>query len=96
MRISVEEVRRLAELANLNLDPESEERLRRDLDEILAYVDKLNELDTSNVRPALGVTEERAGLREDVEAPSLGEQRALANAPEPGRGHFKVPRVIPG
>lgn len=96
MRISGEEVRRLADLAYLRLDPESEERLRRDLDEILAYVEKLNELDTSSVKPALGVTEQRAGLREDLESPSLGEEQALANAPEPGRGHFKVPRVIPG
>jgi len=96
MKITREEVRRVAALAHLELDSALEERLRSNLDQILGYVGKLDEIDTAAVEPALGVTEERETYREDLELPGLPADEALANAPESGGGHFKVPRVIPG
>ncbi len=96
MKITLEEVRRVAALAHLDLDAASSERLRSNLDQILDYVEKLNEVDTSSVEPALAVTEQFESFREDREEPGLPAEEALANAPESGDGHFKVPRVIPG
>ncbi len=71
--------------------------MARDLEEILTYIDKLNELDTTNVEPMAQVlfeADETATLREDVERPTLGSETALANAPLSGGGYYKVPLVI--
>ncbi len=97
MKITEQEVRYVAELANLALSAEEVSRFRADLDEILAHVDKLNELDTANVEPMAQVlydAEETATLREDRERPTLANEEALANAPLAGAGYFKVPLVI--
>lgn len=97
MNISEEQVRRVAELANLALTEEEIARMARDLSGILEHVDKLNELDTTNVEPMSQVlfeAEETATLREDRERPTLGNHDALANAPLAGSGYFKVPKVI--
>lgn len=97
MKITEDEVRYVAGLANLKLTAEEVGRLRSDLDEILVHMDKLNELDTTGVTPMSQVlyeAGETATLREDVERPPLGQAAALANAPQPGAGHYKVPKVI--
>ena len=97
MKITEREVRYVAGLANLRLTDEDVGRLRADMDEILAHMDKLNELDTSQVEPMAQVlydAEETATLREDTERPVLGGETAMANAPLTGAGYFKVPKVI--
>ncbi|HYL74436.1 MAG TPA: Asp-tRNA(Asn)/Glu-tRNA(Gln) amidotransferase subunit GatC [Bryobacteraceae bacterium] len=97
MKISEQEVRYVAGLANLELSGEEIARLSKDLDEILGHIDTLNELDTSNIQPMAQVlydAEETATLREDRERPPLGNNAALANAPLAGAGYFKVPKVI--
>lgn len=97
MKITEQEVRYVADLANLKLAPEEIGRLSKDLDEILTHIDTLNELDTSNVQPMAQVlydAEENATLRDDLERPCLGNELALANAPLAGAGYFKVPKVI--
>jgi len=97
MKITDEEVRRVAELASLALRDDEVQRMAKDLDNILSHIDKLNELDTSGVEPMAQVlyeSEETATLREDREKPSLSNAEALANAPVSGSGYFKVPRVI--
>jgi aspartyl-tRNA(Asn)/glutamyl-tRNA(Gln) amidotransferase subunit C len=97
MKLSEEDVRYVADLANLTLTDDEVARMARELDEILTHVDKLNELDTSNIEPMAQVlfdAEETATLREDVERPSLGSERGLENAPLKGGGYFKVPLVI--
>lgn len=97
MKITDEEVRRVAELAALALRDDEVERMAKDLDSILSHIDKLNELDTTGVEPMAQVlfdAEETATLREDRERPSLSNSEALANAPASGNGYFKVPRVI--
>lgn len=97
MKITEQEVRYVAGLANLKLADQEIHRLRADMDEILSHMDKLNQLDTSGVEPMAQVlydAEETATLREDVEKEPLGSEAALANAPVAGEGYFKVPRVI--
>ena len=97
MKISEQEVRYVADLANLKLNDEEVERMSRDLDEILTHIDTLNELDVSNVQPMAQVlyeAEETATLRADRERPTLGNDTALANAPLAGAGYYKVPKVI--
>lgn len=97
MKITEPDVRYVADLANLKLTDQEISRLSRDLDEVLTYIDTLNEVDTSNVEPMAQVlydAEETATLREDQERTTLGEQAALANAPLAGAGYYKVPKVI--
>ena len=95
MKISEEEIRRVAELANLELTTDETAQLAHDLSGILTHIDKLNELDTTRVEPMAHVLpSEDASLREDEPRPPLSNQEALANAPLAGSGYFKVPKVI--
>jgi aspartyl-tRNA(Asn)/glutamyl-tRNA(Gln) amidotransferase subunit C len=97
VKITENEVRYVAALSNLTLTEAELERMARELDEILTYVDKLNELDTSGVEPMAQVlfdAEETATLRDDIERLTVSNAEALANAPLSGAGCFKVPKVI--
>jgi aspartyl-tRNA(Asn)/glutamyl-tRNA(Gln) amidotransferase subunit C len=97
LRISEDEVKRVAELANLALSEHEVARMSQDMSGILTYMDKLNELDTSNVAPMSQVLfeqEETATRRADDERPPLSNADAVANAPSAGLGYFKVPKVI--
>jgi len=97
VKITEQEVRYVADLANLKLSSEEITRLSKDLDEILTHIDTLNELDTSNVQPMAQVLSdagETATLREDREIQPIGNEAALANAPLAGGGYYKVPKVI--
>jgi aspartyl-tRNA(Asn)/glutamyl-tRNA(Gln) amidotransferase subunit C len=97
LKITEKEVRYVADLANLSLTDQEISRMAHDLDEILTHMDKLNELDTTNVEPMAQVlyeADEIATLRADVEGPTLTNVDAVANAPLTGGGYFKVPRVI--
>ena len=103
MKITREDVLRVAELAHLELSEAEIEMFSRQLDSILTYVDKLNELDTSNVEPMAQVAPPtgsgqgaRAGtpLREDELAPCDIIGDVLAGAPDASPPYFRVPRVI--
>ena len=97
MKITEDEVRYVADLANLKLSEAEIQRFSHDLDEILTHIDRLNELNTSNVAPMAQVlydAEPTATLRDDQVVPPLGNTLALANAPLTGAGYFKVPKVI--
>ena len=97
MKLTDEEVRYVADLANLRLSDEEVRRMSHDLGEILTHIEQLNELDTENVDPMAQVlydADETATLREDVPHTCLSNQQALENAPASGNGYFKVPRVI--
>lgn len=97
MKLTEAEVRRVAELANLALADDEIGRMIHDLDGILTHIGKLNQVDTEGVEPMAQVLYDAgptATLREDRERPPLGNAAALANAPQPGAGYFKVPRVI--
>ncbi len=97
MKITREEVLRVAELAYLELAESEVETMRRQLDSILTYIEKLNELDTSKVEPLaqVGVPYgEAAALREDQPVPCDLTQEALAGAPDASPPYFRVPRVL--
>ncbi len=96
MKLTEEQIRNVADLANLALTEAEIVRMKRDLEDILTYIDKLNELDTSGVEPMAQVlfSAGTAALREDQERPPLGARAALENAPAAGAGYFKVPKVI--
>ena len=97
MKITEKEVRYVAGLANLNLTEEEIARMQSDLDGILEHMARLNEIDTESVAPMSQVlfeAEETATLRPDSPVATLGNQAALANAPQSGAGYFKVPKVI--
>ena len=95
MKITEKEVRYVAALANLNLNDAEVAKFRADLDGILEHIEKLNEVDVSNVVPMAQVLVEQSDpLRDDVPQPPLGSEAALANAPQRGPGYFKVPKVF--
>jgi aspartyl-tRNA(Asn)/glutamyl-tRNA(Gln) amidotransferase subunit C len=100
--VTIEDVRRVAELANLELTPEEEPRMRRDLNAILGHIAQLNELNTAGI-PAMAQVGEMLGgvtdtvgisLRVDAVRPSLDRAAVMAAAPESDGRFFKVPKVI--
>jgi aspartyl-tRNA(Asn)/glutamyl-tRNA(Gln) amidotransferase subunit C len=100
MPITEAEIRKIADLAHLEITDEELRHLAPQVASIVAYVEQLKELDTSRVEPAIGgftpEGERTAAAREDRARPSLGQQTALEEAPDPSHGHFRVPKVIAG
>lgn len=94
-RVTTETVEAVARLARLQLSDEERATFARQLDEILAYAEKLQALDTSAVEP-MSHAGESSALREDAEAPGLPRERALQGAPDVADGLFRVPRIIGG
>lgn len=97
MAFTEKDVRYVADLAHLELTEEEVKKYLPQLDSILQYVEKLNELDTSQIEPMAQVTypgSQNAALRADLPHRTFSQDEALANAPEQGAGSFKVPRVI--
>jgi aspartyl-tRNA(Asn)/glutamyl-tRNA(Gln) amidotransferase subunit C len=94
VKITSEEVRRVALLARLRLTAEEESRLTGQLDKILQYVDQLNQLDTSNVEPFTHAVAIVNALRDDKVTNHAGAAELLANAPQKSQTFFKVPKII--
>jgi len=94
MKIDVEKVRYVADLARLELVPGEEERLTGQLNAILGYMDQLAEVDTAGVEPTSHVLPLTNVLRDDLPQPGLTTAEALANAPAAEQGHFAVPKII--
>ena len=94
MYIGKEEIEHVARLARIELGPDEEELFIKQLDSVLKYFDKLNELDTDDVDMACHTWDLRNVFREDVPLESLPRSEILANAPEKTGNAYKVPRVI--
>ena len=99
MKISREDVLHVAELAHLELTEAELETFQRQLDSILTYMEKLNELDTSRVEPMAQVLAGVApgadyALREDAPKPCSVAEEVLSGAPDPSAPFFRVPKVI--
>jgi aspartyl-tRNA(Asn)/glutamyl-tRNA(Gln) amidotransferase subunit C len=94
MKINREEVVHVAKLARLAMTPEETERFTAQLSNILTYVEKLNQADTSRVEPTSHVLPLSNVFREDQARPSLGSDKALENAREKEGPFFKVPKII--
>jgi aspartyl-tRNA(Asn)/glutamyl-tRNA(Gln) amidotransferase subunit C len=104
MKVSEKDVAYVADLANLELTELERQHMLKDLNSILEYIDRLNELDTANVPPMAQITAQPGqssartdaplAARDDVPVPSLPHAAALQNAPETDGEFFKVPKVI--
>lgn len=94
MKITRETIEYVANLARLNLSENEKEKLTEDMADIITYVDKLNELDTSNVEPTSHVMLIRNIFREDKVEKSYDREKIIANAPASENGCFKVPKVV--
>ncbi|MBS1918523.1 MAG: Asp-tRNA(Asn)/Glu-tRNA(Gln) amidotransferase subunit GatC [Bacteroidetes bacterium] len=84
----------LANLARLQFDDAEKEGIKKDLQRMITFVEKLNELDTTGVEPLLHMSDEVNVLREDVPNGSVSREEALKNAPSTDGVYFKVPKVI--
>ena len=93
MPLSRDEVRHVAMLARLGLEPGDEEFYAEQLSGILAHIDRLQQLDTDSIPPTAQVVEVAKTLREDVPRPGLSQAEALANAPAAVDGFFRVPSI---
>jgi aspartyl-tRNA(Asn)/glutamyl-tRNA(Gln) amidotransferase subunit C len=93
-RITIEQVRHVARLARLELNAAEEQSLQSDLSAILAYVDKLNQLNTDEVEPTTQVGESGTLMRDDEITNRPAPEEMLANAPARSRNFFKVPKII--
>ncbi len=93
-KIALEQVRHVARLARLELSAEEEVRLQADMSSILAYVDKLNELETAKVPPTAQVGEPGTPMRDDAVTNHPEPEAMLANAPARQGGFFRVPKII--
>jgi aspartyl-tRNA(Asn)/glutamyl-tRNA(Gln) amidotransferase subunit C len=94
MALTREEVLHVAELARLSLKPEEIEVFTRQLNDILAYVEKLQELETGDVPPMTHAVPLFNAFREDAVSGGLSREAALDNAPAREEGAFLVPRII--
>ena len=94
MKITRAEVEHVARLARLELSAAEAETFTGQMDAILAYVDKLNELDTAGITPTSHAVPVENAFRADEVRPSIGIDNALANAPDRVEGFFRVPKVI--
>ncbi|MEC0370821.1 Asp-tRNA(Asn)/Glu-tRNA(Gln) amidotransferase subunit GatC [Paenibacillus chibensis] len=94
MSITNQDVQHVAKLARLNLSAEEEQMFTEQLNAILQYAEKLNELDTDGIEPTTHVLPVSNVMREDVERESLPIEKVMANAPEEEDGQFKVPAVL--
>ena len=94
MKITKKEVLYVAELARLNLDEAAIEKFAGQIGDILAYVDKLNEVDTEGVEPTSHAITLTNAFREDELQSHLDRDKALANAPQREDGNFVVPKVV--
>jgi aspartyl-tRNA(Asn)/glutamyl-tRNA(Gln) amidotransferase subunit C len=93
-KIDIKTVEEIAHLARLEFESEAKEEILNDMNRMLGFINKLNELETDNVEPLIYMTEENNILREDVPEISITQKEALKNAPKKDSDYFKVPKVI--
>ena len=94
MKITREEVEHVAHLARLNLNQQELEKMTEQLDNLLSYVAKLDELDTENIKPTTHAFSISNAFRDDIVQESLSRKEALANSPKQNDEYFIVPRIL--
>jgi len=94
MVIDSKTVDKLADLAKLEFDDASKQEIIKDLNRIVTFIEKLNELDTSSVEPLIYLTDETNIMREDVVKQEITQHDALKNAPKKDSDYIKAPKVI--
>jgi aspartyl-tRNA(Asn)/glutamyl-tRNA(Gln) amidotransferase subunit C len=94
MKIDDAMIEKISRLAQLEYGDEEKEKIRKDLEQILHFVGKLNEIDTENVDPLIYLSENREVLRKDIAKRTISNEEALMNAPVKDGPFFKVPKMI--
>ena len=93
-KIDIKTVDEIAHLARLEFNVVSKPEILNDINRMLSFIDKLNELDTTNVEPLIYMTNERNIMRPDIPETTLTQKEALQNAPKKDSDYFKAPKVI--
>lgn len=94
MQIDQETLAKLAHLARLEIRPEDTPGLLRDLSDMIAFVEKLKEVDTEGTEPLTTMSQETNRWRADVVQPHLSKAEALQNAPRHDADFFRVPKIL--
>lgn len=94
MKITIADVEHVARLARLELGEDEKSLFAGQMDAILSYVEKLSELDTDGILPTSHAVPMENAFREDLTTPSIGIEKALANAPDRTGSFYRVPKVI--
>jgi aspartyl-tRNA(Asn)/glutamyl-tRNA(Gln) amidotransferase subunit C len=94
LKISTDEVRKVALLSRLSFEAEELEEMKSSMNSILTYMDELNQYDTTDTEPTVHAVEQYNVMRDDVPHESFTNEEALMNAPEKEDGYFKVPKII--
>ncbi|MCB9189177.1 MAG: Asp-tRNA(Asn)/Glu-tRNA(Gln) amidotransferase subunit GatC [Flavobacteriales bacterium] len=94
MKLDEKTVNKIASLAKLEFNGEEKEAILQDMNKMLAFVGKLEEVDTEGVEPLIHITDETNILREDVAHTDITQKEALKNAPKKDSTYFKIPKVI--
>ncbi len=94
MKMTKEEVLYVARLARLDLDAESIDKFAAQIDEILGYIEKLNQVDTEGIKATSHAISLTNVFRDDEQRPHLDREKVLANAPEKEEGQFVVPKIV--
>lgn len=94
MKIDKDLVDKIAHLARLEFDDQQKVKIEQDLNNILSFMESLNELDTSNVEPLIYMTEEKNVFRKDEQKQEVSHEEAMKNAPKKDSDYFRVPKVI--
>ncbi|TNE71031.1 MAG: Asp-tRNA(Asn)/Glu-tRNA(Gln) amidotransferase subunit GatC [Bacteroidetes bacterium] len=94
MKITDEIVDHIAHLARLEFEGEKKVAIRQDMERIINFMEKLQEVDTENVEPLIFMSEEVNRLREDKLQPMVSQEEALRNAPKKDSDYFRIPKVL--
>jgi aspartyl-tRNA(Asn)/glutamyl-tRNA(Gln) amidotransferase subunit C len=93
-KIDIKTVDEIAHLARLEFNEEAKQGIITDMNRMLDFVEKLNEVNTDNIEPLIYMTQEQNVLREDEPKITLTQKEALKNAPQKDTDYFKAPKVI--
>lgn len=94
MKISLETVEHIAHLARLEFEGEKKIAIQQDMENIIAFMDKLSEIPTDNVEPLIFMTDEYNKLREDVAVVTITQDEGLKNASKKDSDYFRIPKVL--
>ncbi|MCT4579933.1 MAG: Asp-tRNA(Asn)/Glu-tRNA(Gln) amidotransferase subunit GatC [Flavobacteriales bacterium] len=94
MEINNETVAKIASLSKLSFSGEEQEAIKNDMNKMLEFVGKLNEVNTDGVEPLIHMSDEVNVLRPDVNVVSISQEEALKNAPKKDSTYFKIPKVL--
>lgn len=93
-KVNDELVDKIAHLARLEFENEAKEEIKNDMNRMLDFVEKLNEINTDNIEPLIYMNPETNRLREDIVIQNITHKEALQNAPKHDTDYFKVPKVV--